>query len=76
MAEIVEGRISADMKDSTRGLILNYGWTKGGVHFVAIFECYTKKVGTYSSSDVIEEPHMFLLDCSPMHQIEAYDGEN
>ena len=56
MVEIIEGRISAEMKDATRGSILYDGWTKNGVNFVAIFACYIKKVGTSSSSGVIEEP--------------------
>ena len=56
MVEIGEIWISAEMKDATRGSILHDGWTKNGVHFVAIFSCYIKKVGTSSSSGVIEEP--------------------
>ena len=54
MVEIVEGQISAEMKDTTRGSILHDGWMKNVVHFVAIFSCYINKVGTSYSSGVIE----------------------
>ena len=54
MVEIVEGRISAEMKDDTQGSILHDGWTNNGVHFVANFACYIKKVGTSSSYVCIE----------------------
>ena len=76
MVEIIEGRISAEMKDATRLSIIHAGSTKKYVHFFAIFACYIKKVGTYSSSGVIEEPHIVLLAFLPMHQIEAYYGDN
>ena len=76
MLEIVEGQISAEIKDNTQGYILHDGWTKNGVHFFAIFECYIKKVSISSYYGVIEEPQIILIDRSPMHHIEADDGEN
>ena len=54
MLEIVEGWISVKIKDATQGSILHDGCMKNTVHFVAIFECYTKRVGTSLSSGVIE----------------------
>ena len=53
MVEIVERKISDKMKDATRVSILHDGWTKKSVHFVAIFSCYIKKVGTSLSYGVI-----------------------
>ena len=62
MVEIFEGRISAEVKDATRGSILHDGWTKNGVHFFAIYECYIKKVSISSYYGVIEEPQIILID--------------
>ena len=75
MVEMVEDRISAEMKDATRGSILHDVWMNNGVHFVAIFACYIKKIGTSSSSVVIEETHIVFLALLEIHQIEACDGD-
>ena len=61
MVEMVEVQISAETKDAARGSIIHDSWTKKGVHFVSIFECYIKKVGTSSYSGAIEEPQIFLF---------------
>ena len=67
MVEIVEVRISDEMKDANRGLILHDGWTNNGVFFVEMFACYIKKVVTSLSSGVIEEPQIVLLAFLPIH---------
>ena len=76
MVEIVEGQISTDMKDVTRGSNPHGGCINNGVHFVAIFACYINKVGTYSYYGVIEEPQICFVDFLTIHHIEAHDGDN
>ena len=64
MLEIVEGQISAEIKDNTQGYILHDGWTKNGVcFFFAIFARYIRNVGAYFYSGVVEEPQIVLLAC-------------
>ena len=41
VVDIVDGRLGEEMKKAGRGSILHDGWTCTGVHYIAIFACYT-----------------------------------
>lgn len=56
------------MKKSRRGTILHDGWSKNGVHYVAIYACFMKEVSEYRNKVQVKGvvPELVLLACSPM----------
>ena len=68
LVELVEHRIAQNMKMAGRGSILHDGWSKNGVHYVAIYGCFMKEVSEFRNHKKIqyEVPELVLLACSPM----------
>ena len=80
MTEIIEQRISKEMKTAGRGSILHDGWSKNGTHYVGLFACYLREVGHINHRNKlinIMTPEVVLLSCAPMSQVaEIEDEEN
>ena len=56
------------MEKAGRGTILHDGWSKNGVHYIAVFACFMKEVSEYRDKVEVSTlvPELVLLACSPM----------
>lgn len=70
LVELVEKRIEREMKD-TKGALLFDGWSKRGVHYVAIMASYMQGVPVKKRDVVATEyiPRISLIALSPMAKI-------
>ena len=72
MTLIVEGKLSAEMKEARRGSIVHDGWTKFGTHFLALFATYRAKREKIVNGVLATEVGtvMSLLSVSPLIELE------
>jgi hypothetical protein len=72
MTVLVEKKLSAEMKEAKRGFIVHDGWTKFGVHFLALFAMFRAKREQLVDG-VIEskiDTVISLLSVSPLIEVE------
>lgn len=77
LTELVEQRISRELKAAHVGTILHDGWSYGGVHYIGLFASYIRQVGICKADkinqtqDVVE---LTLLSCAPMGNTDTEDN--
>ena len=78
MVDLVDKKLSEEMKRCGKGSILHDGWTCAGVHYIALFACYSLERQRLKQEK--EEPdddgvQLSLLSVSPMARTESVEDE-
>ena len=77
LVELVQERISVEMKIADEGFILHDGWSKFGIHYVGLFASYCRKMSIIENGVQSTKyfPETVLLSVAPLVNVPAEDDE-
>lgn len=75
LAIIIEEKIAREIK-GRKGSILHDGWSRYGVHYVALMACYMIDWGEDEDGNRIEKPEITLISCSTLPYHDEADDED
>ena len=68
LTQMVEKPIAREMKEAGRGTLMHDAWSKGGVHYIALYACYVRRIMKVEKGETVfeEKPELTLLSCAPI----------
>jgi hypothetical protein len=68
LVQLVEEKITIELKQTKHGAIMHDRWTKNGTNYVGIFECHNRMVEIFKAGKFSEglEPTITLLSMAPL----------